>query len=74
MKSKKKNKAAKKNSKPTGAGKSLRKVGKGIAKLSTTTKAVGVLALASLGLGYLAKRRSENKGISPTPADTEEIE
>lgn len=69
MKNKKKAKAAKKDAKATGAGQSLRKVGKGFAKLSTTKKAVGVLALATLGLGYLAKRRKDKGTTSGTPND-----
>lgn len=68
MKSKK-SKAAKKNAKPTGAGQSLKKVGQGIARFATTKKAVGVLALATLGLSYLAKRRSKNKGPSTPNAE-----
>ena len=74
MKNKKKTKAAKKNAKPTGAVQSLRKVGKRIAKLSTTKKAVGVLALATLGLSYLAKRRKQAKVTSLNPADDQGAE
>ena len=74
MKNKKKNKAAKKKSKPTGASQSLKKVGKGIARFATTKKAVGVLALATLGLGYLAKRRSQAQGTGPSLADDQGAE
>lgn len=74
MKSKKKNKAAKPKTQPTGAGQSLRKVGRRIAKLSTTRKAVGVLALATLGLSYLAKRRKTAQGTIPSPADDQGAE
>ena len=69
MKSKNKNKAAKQNSKPTGAGQLLKKAGKGIAQFATTKKAVGMLALATLGLSYLAKRRkAKGTGASPNVA------
>ena len=72
MKSKKKNKAAKQKNQPVGAGQALRKVGKGIAKLSPTKRAVGILALATLGLSFLAKRRKHAPGPSPaTAAETE---
>ena len=74
MKSKQKNKAAKPKNQPTGAGQSLRKVGKGIAKLSTTKKTVGALALATLGLSYLAKRRKQAQASSPSPADDQGAE
>ncbi len=46
----KKNKATKKNAKPTGESRPLKKIGKSFARLSTTKKAVGVLALATIGL------------------------
>ena len=69
MKNKQKNKAAKQNSKPTGASQSLKKVGKSIARFATTKKAVGVLALATLGLSYLAKRRkAKETGAGPHEA------
>ena len=74
MKSKKKNKAAKPKNQPNGAGQSLRKAGQRIAKLSTTKKAVGVLALATLGLGYMAKRRIQTQGTSPSPSDDQGAE
>ena len=74
MTNKQKTKAAKKNAKPAGAGQSLRKVGNRIAKLSTTKKAVGVLALATLGLSYLAKRRKQAPGTTPSPADDQGAE
>ncbi|WP_201978066.1 hypothetical protein [Hymenobacter rubidus] len=74
MKNKKKTKAAKPKNQPTGAGQSLRKAGKRIAKLSTTKKAVGVLALATLGLSYLAKRRKQAHGTTPIPADDQGAE
>ena len=74
MKNEKKNKAAKSKNQPTSAGQSLRKVGKRIAKLSTTKKAVGVLTLATLGLSYLAKRRKTAQGTSPSPADDQGAE
>ena len=74
MKSKKKIIAAKQKAQPSGAGQSLRKSGKGFAKLITTKKAVGVLALATLGLGYLAKRRNQAQGPSPSPADDQGAE
>ena len=74
MKNKQKNKAAKKDSKATGAGQSLRNAGKRIAKLSTIKKAVGALALATLGLSYLAKRRKQAQGTTPSPADDQGAE
>lgn len=74
MKNKQKTKAAKKNAKPTGTVQSLRKVGQRIAKLSTTRKAVGALALATLGLSYLAKRRKQAQATTPIPADDQGAE
>jgi hypothetical protein len=66
----KKAKAAKKNAKATGAGKSLKKAGKGIARFATSKKGIGVLALVTLGLSYLAKRRNRNQVTeSGTPDD-----
>ena len=66
MKNKRKNNAAKKNSTPPGAGQSLKKAGQGLARLVTTKKGVGLLALATLGLGYLAKRRKA-RGTAARP-------
>ncbi|MGI4874407.1 MAG: hypothetical protein ACRYFX_24890 [Janthinobacterium lividum] len=70
----KKSKAAKKKSKPAGAGQPFQKAGKGIARFATSKKALGVLALATLGLSYLAKRRRQNKGTSPSTPDAEGTE
>jgi hypothetical protein len=67
----KKSKAAKKNSKPSSARQSLKRAGKDIAQFATSKKALGVLTLATLGLSYLAKRRSKNKGTNPSMLDTE---
>lgn len=66
MKNKKKTNAAKKNSTPPGAGQSVKKVGQGLVRLVTTKKGVGLLALATLGLGYLAKRRKA-RGTAARP-------
>lgn len=67
-----KNKAAKKTSLFGGAGKSIKKLGRGIGGLSMTQKVAGG-ALLALGLSYLAKRRGSSGGSSaeaaPSPAD-----
>ena len=69
MKSMNRNKAAKQNSKPTSAGQLLKKAGKGIARFASTKKAVEVLALATLGLSYLAKRHKAKRTVaSPNEA------
>jgi hypothetical protein len=65
----KKTKATKKNAKPSGTSKSLKKAGKGIARFATSKKAIGVLALATLGLSYLAKRRKDKSTTPGTPDD-----
>ncbi len=67
----KKNNATKKNAKPTAGSRPFEKIGKRFARLSTPKKAVGVLALAAIGLSYLAKRRSTNKGTSPSLPNAE---
>ncbi|MBO2009929.1 hypothetical protein [Hymenobacter negativus] len=64
----KKNKSAKK-SLLGGASKSLKKLGK--RKLTTTQKVIGGVALAALGLGYLAQRRKAS--AAPTAVDTPPI-
>lgn len=69
MKNKKKNKDAKKSAKTTGAGQSLKRVGKGLAKFVTTKKAVGVLALATFGISYLAKRRRAQADATAATAE-----
>ncbi|TGD81641.1 hypothetical protein [Hymenobacter wooponensis] len=50
-----------------GAGKSLKKLGKGtgLAKLSTTQKVLGGAALLAVGLGYLGKRRNSTPAATP---------
>ena len=74
MKNKKKIKAANQKTKSNGAGQAFRNVGKGFAKFSTTKKAVGVLALATMGLSFLAKRHKQAQGTSPSPADDQGAE
>lgn len=64
MKKTKKNKVGKKKTTLLGgAGKSLKRLGKGTANgiggLSTTQKVVGGAALVALGLNYLSKRRGK---------------
>ncbi|GAB3289813.1 hypothetical protein ACFQT0_08935 [Hymenobacter humi] len=75
MKKTKKTKAAK-NKKTTllgGAGKSLRRLGKGTANgiggLSTTQKVVGGAALVALGLNFLNKRRGKKATADATAAE-----
>ena len=72
MKKTKKNKASKKSSLLGGAGKSLKKLGKGktFGKLSTTQKVVGGAALVALGLGYLSKRRAAGKATDAATPST----
>ena len=73
MKKNKKKKAARKQTLLGGAGKSLKKLGKGttgrLAKLSTTQKVVGGAALVALGLGYLSQRLRKGTA-SPLPDAT----
>jgi len=68
MKKNKKKKAAKKQTLLGGAAKSLRKLGKGRGRLSTTQKVVGGAALVALGLGYLAKRLRGGAATPPPDA------
>ena len=65
----KKNKGSKKKPSLAGAQKSLQKKGQpaGLGRLSPTQKVVGSLALATLGLRYLAKRRSTAKRSNSLP-------
>ncbi|QJX46416.1 hypothetical protein HMJ29_05485 [Hymenobacter taeanensis] len=71
-KQKKTDKAAKSGKKTSllgGAGKSLKKLGKGtgLGKLTTTQKVLGGAALLAVGLGYLGKRRSSTPAATPNP-------
>ena len=67
MKKNKKNQPAKKTTLLGGAAKSLKKLGKGPGRLSTTQKVVGGAALVALGLRLLSKRRG---GKAAPAADT----
>jgi hypothetical protein len=71
-KKKKAGKPAKKTTLFSGAGKSLKKLGKGtgLGKLSTTQKVLGGAALLAVGLGYLGKRRSSTPAATPNPDAT----
>jgi len=74
MKKTKKNKASK-NTLLGGAGKSLKKLGKGGAfgKLSTTQKVVGgAAALLAVGVGILARRRKNGTAPAADVAAAEE--
>lgn len=52
-----------------GAGKSLRKLGSGIGRLSTTQKVAGGAAIVALGLSLLNKRRKGSKATADTSPD-----
>ncbi|TGE09729.1 hypothetical protein [Hymenobacter fodinae] len=60
---------AKKTTLFAGAGKSLKKLGKGtgLGKLSTTQKVLGGAALLAVGLGYLGQRRKSTPAATPNP-------
>lgn len=76
MKKDKASKAAKKKTAKKaatgGAGKTLRKLGKGFGGLSTTQLVAGGAALTALGLSYLATRRARTASLAATtePAAT----
>ena len=70
MKKTKKTNVTKKATLLGGAAKSLKKLGKGRGRLSTTQKVVGGAALLALGLGYLSKRRTAKKASSDTTGAT----
>jgi hypothetical protein len=67
-KNKKAGKAAGKKSLFAGAGKSLKKLGKGtgLGRLTTTQKVLGGAALLAAGLGYLGQRRKSTPAATPS--------
>lgn len=52
-----------------GAAKSLKKLGSGIGRLSTTQKVVSGAALVALGVSYLNKRRRSKAGAATATPD-----